>query len=87
LAVATATQKVRSTRRSPAASGPANITFAVFEDNGGSHRWEILDARGASLAQSPAFANRDAAHIAASNVREAAATSEVMDGGGANGPS
>ena len=46
------------------------FTFVVFEDNGGDHRWAILDGDGASVARSRAFASADQAHAAAAIARD-----------------
>ena len=72
--MATAPQKApvagRVVHLTDAAPEPAALTFVVFEDNGGDHRWAIVDKSGESLAQSRAFASRDDAQASADAVRD-----------------
>ena len=79
--MATATQTQRdapSTARAPRkGSKPAVISFLVFEDNAGDHRWSALDGSGMRLAQSEPYASPEAALAGAELVRSAAGAAEI----------
>lgn len=60
-------------------SEPAPIRFVVYEDNGGSFRWSIVDVDGASLAESAPFTSNEEARQAARIGLGAVATSPSDD--------
>jgi uncharacterized protein YegP (UPF0339 family) len=69
--MATATKQAPRQRGQRAVDGVSS-EFVVFQSNSGEYRWEIVDERGATLAQSASFASFDAAQEAAIRVRNAA---------------
>lgn len=72
MATATRTQRARqATQRAAVEPGPVAITFVVVEDNSGDYRWTMVDGRGDTLGQSPAFATYESADTAAGVVRDA----------------
>ncbi len=77
--MATATKKApvaRSTVRA-ARSVPesGSLVFLTYRDNGGHYHWEIVDARGETLAHSRSFVSLDDAERAARDVHEGARSS------------
>jgi hypothetical protein len=49
--MATATKKGRAERPGPRPDAPeSSLEFLVYEDNGGSYHWEIVQGAGESLA-------------------------------------
>jgi uncharacterized protein YegP (UPF0339 family) len=71
--MATATKKSRAGRPGPRrdASEPS-LEFLVYEDNGSSYHWEIVQGSGESLAQSVSFGSREDAERAARHVYDRA---------------
>jgi uncharacterized protein YegP (UPF0339 family) len=67
--MATATRKGRAERPGPR---PDTLEFLVYEDNGGSYHWEIVQGAGESLAQSVSFGSHEDAERAARHVYERA---------------
>jgi uncharacterized protein YegP (UPF0339 family) len=77
--VAHAVSALREARAADSAqSEPAPVTFLVFEDNGGSYRWTILAADGATLARSEGFASYDDAEQAARRLHQAATSAHFQ---------
>jgi uncharacterized protein YegP (UPF0339 family) len=68
--MATATPKRPAVRPVTGQVDTSAFTFAVFEDNGGDHRWAILDADGESVARSRAFSSAEDARAAAAIARD-----------------
>ena len=69
----------RSPRRASAPQGP-QISFLVFEDNAGAHRWSALDGAGTRLAQSEPYTTPEAALAAAELIRGTAGAAEIDSG-------
>jgi uncharacterized protein YegP (UPF0339 family) len=55
-----------------------SMEFFIFEDNGGAYHWRIVDADGATLAESGTFASYDRAEQAAQRVRDGAASARFI---------
>lgn len=70
--MATATKKDRNTTsvapRARAVADSLSLEFFVYRTNGAGYRWEIVDERGESLAQSESFDSYDDAERAALRV-------------------
>ena len=79
MATATQTQgDAPTTARAPRkGSKPPVISFLVFEDNAGAHRWSVLDEAGARLAQSEPYGSPEEALAAAELVRGAAGSAQL----------
>src|SRR5436305_14117302 len=76
----------RIASRASAVSGSAAMEFLIFEDNGGGHRWAIVDGAGESLGQSGSFASHDEAEHAARLVRDNAGAARRERRGAADRP-
>jgi hypothetical protein len=67
--MATATKRSRAGSRLPRGGRkvrvPESMEFLLVEDNGGDHRWTVLDREGNSLARSPSFGSYEHAEDAA----------------------
>ena len=71
--MATATRKGRAEGPGPRPDTPeSSLEFLVYEDNGGSYHWEIVQGAGESLAQSVSFGSHEDAERAARHVYERA---------------
>jgi uncharacterized protein YegP (UPF0339 family) len=71
--MATATTKGLAARPSPRRSASeSSLDFIVYEDNGGSYHWEIVQGSGESLAQSVSFGSHEDAERAARHVHDRA---------------
>jgi len=71
--VATATKKARASRPSPVRDvSESSLEFLVYQDNGGSYRWEIVQRSGESLAHSVSFGSHEDAERAARYVYDRA---------------
>jgi uncharacterized protein YegP (UPF0339 family) len=53
------------------------MSFAIFEDNGGSYHWKILAGDGATLGHSGDFASYHDAEQAAEQIRDGAASARL----------
>ena len=53
------------------------MEFLIFEDNGGGHRWTIVDGAGKSLGQSGSYASHDEAEHAPRLVRDNAGAARL----------
>ena len=62
------------------------MEFLIFEDNGGGHRWTIVDGAGKSLGQSGSYASHDEAEHAARLVRDNAGARDRQAEGEGHGP-
>jgi uncharacterized protein YegP (UPF0339 family) len=71
--MATAKKKGRAARPSPRPDASESaLEFLVYEDNGGSYHWEIVQGSGESLAQSVSFDSHQDAEQAARRVYDLA---------------
>jgi uncharacterized protein YegP (UPF0339 family) len=71
--MATATKQGRAEGPGPRPDAPeSSLEFLVYEDNGGSYHWEIVQGGGESLAQSASFDSHEDAQRAARHVYERA---------------
>ncbi len=69
----TETATVRARRSAP---GGSSLAFLTYQDNIGTHHWELVDASGHALAHSESFVSQDHAERAARYVREGVSTTD-----------
>jgi uncharacterized protein YegP (UPF0339 family) len=76
----------RPARRATDEQPGSSMSFAVFEDNGGSYHWKILAGDGSTLGQSGDFASYHDAERAAQPVRDGSASARMERRASAVGP-
>jgi uncharacterized protein YegP (UPF0339 family) len=67
----------RPARRPTDEQPGSSMSFAIFEDNGGSYHWKILAGDGATIGRSCDFASYQDAEQAAQLVRDGAASARL----------